>query len=199
MSDNNNEITVEGTVKKIKGNTPNISKQIHDKVVFTGQKIDSIIAAPLVAISKANVSMLTGQTRFLIDFCFKKIDINKNIYEPIKIKMKGTNSKGEDFIFTIPLLSLLPIGNLCVDMVKLSFDLEVTSISSHVGVVNNAADSNVIKNKSFLGVKYANKKNKDNFNHMSMEMKVKQIPLSKGLTSLLDIYSKAINTENQGE
>ena len=32
--------------------------------------IESIIGAPLVAASKANVMMLTGQAQFLLDYCF---------------------------------------------------------------------------------------------------------------------------------
>ena len=47
--------------------------------------IESIISAPLVAASKANVVMVTGQTRFLLDYCFKKND--NNTYEPIMIEM----------------------------------------------------------------------------------------------------------------
>ena len=34
--------------------------------------IESIIGAPLVAASKANVMMLTGQAQFLLDYCFTK-------------------------------------------------------------------------------------------------------------------------------
>ncbi len=62
--------------------------------------IESIISAPLIAASKANVQMVSGQTRFLLDYCFSKkvtkldtIDpkTGKNItntkYEPILIEM----------------------------------------------------------------------------------------------------------------
>ena len=32
--------------------------------------IESVLIAPLVAASKANVMMLSGQARFLLDYCF---------------------------------------------------------------------------------------------------------------------------------
>lgn len=49
--------------------------------------IESIISAPLIAVSKANVIMATGQKSFLLDHCFIKTN---DIYEPIMIAMLVT-------------------------------------------------------------------------------------------------------------
>ncbi|TKC10500.1 DUF2589 domain-containing protein [Pedobacter polaris] len=57
---------------------PNFSKALD---------IESLISAPLVAVSKANVVMAQGQTRFLLEYCFKK---NGESYEPILIQMALT-------------------------------------------------------------------------------------------------------------
>jgi len=46
--------------------------------------IESLISAPLVAVSKANVVMAQGQTRFFLEYCFNKVGDN---YEPIMIRM----------------------------------------------------------------------------------------------------------------
>lgn len=84
---------------------PNFSNELN---------IESIISAPLVAASKANVVMVTGQTRFLLDYCFTKkekfrkdLDHNhekddvpgkeknhrkKVTYEPVMIEMSMTRS-----------------------------------------------------------------------------------------------------------
>ncbi len=51
--------------------------------------IESLISAPLVAISKANAVMAQGQTRFLLEYCFEK---NGESYEPILIQMALTKS-----------------------------------------------------------------------------------------------------------
>lgn len=48
--------------------------------------IESIIGAPLVAASKANVMMLTGQAQFLLDYCFTKEE-GSNLRQPLMIEM----------------------------------------------------------------------------------------------------------------
>lgn len=51
--------------------------------------IESLISAPLVAVSKANVVMAQGQTRFFLEYCFNKVGDN---YEPIMIRMALTKA-----------------------------------------------------------------------------------------------------------
>ena len=51
--------------------------------------IESLISAPLVAVSKANVVMAQGQTRFLLEYCFNKKGDN---YEPVMIRMSLTRA-----------------------------------------------------------------------------------------------------------
>ena len=48
--------------------------------------IESIIGHPLVAASKANVMMLTGQAQFLLDYCFHK-KRRSNLRQPLMIEM----------------------------------------------------------------------------------------------------------------
>lgn len=48
--------------------------------------IESIIGAPLVAASKANVMMLTGQAQFLLDYCFTKEE-GSDLRQPLMIEM----------------------------------------------------------------------------------------------------------------
>ena len=45
--------------------------------------IESVLIAPLVAASKANVMMLSGQARFLLDYCFS---LENGIYKPVMIQ-----------------------------------------------------------------------------------------------------------------
>jgi len=47
---------------------PNFSSQLN---------IESLIAAPLIAASKANVVMITGQTRALLENCFTKVETSR--------------------------------------------------------------------------------------------------------------------------
>ena len=88
--------------------------------------IEALISAPLVAASKANVIMLTGQTRFLLEYCFNKEEIDgKDVYKPIMINMtlsQGvlTNTvdendesvqviKRERLTFAVPLLTIVKL------------------------------------------------------------------------------------------
>lgn len=166
--------------------------------VSAGQSIESMISAPLTAISKANCIMLSGQARFLLDFCFSKIENKeKFIYKPILIDMEITDSFGKTIIFQVPLLSILPISNIAVDNAKINFDIEITSVINHRGSKDSQADSNMIEDKAYLGAKFSNKKSdSDNCNtksHMEVSLEAKQIPLPRGLTTILDLYTKNIN------
>ncbi len=41
----------------------------------TGNSLESLISAPLTAISKANAMMLSGQAQFILDYCFKNLSL----------------------------------------------------------------------------------------------------------------------------
>ena len=57
--------------------------------------IESVLIAPLVAASKANVMMLSGQARFLLDYCFS---LENGIYKPVMIPMTITKEFSADGI-----------------------------------------------------------------------------------------------------
>ena len=84
------------------------------------QNIEGIISAPLIALSKANMMMLSGQTRFLLKNCFS---LKGDVYEPVMITMSiqlgGTGGKSVNF--QIPLLNLLSINALSVSKGNISF------------------------------------------------------------------------------
>lgn len=169
-----------------------------------GQSIESLISAPLTAISKANCVMLSGQSRFLLDFCFSKINNEQNIiYKPVLIDMELSDRYGNTIIFQIPLLSLIPINNLAVNKAKIDFNMDIISSSSHKGKKDSQADSNVIVNKTYLGARISNIKDYSNSyntkSNMSVSLEARQIPLSRGLTTLLDLYTKNINPINKTE
>jgi Protein of unknown function (DUF2589) len=123
--------------------------------------IESIITAPLVAASKANVVMATGQQRFLLDYCFTLNEEDKT-YEPILIKMvmvksiiDHTKQEGDpDYInevrlvFSVPLLCIVPFSSLAVEKVKITFDLELTSAISAETTLSK--EGKMIDKKAFL-------------------------------------------------
>lgn len=170
--------------------------------------IESIISAPLVAASKANVVMVTGQTRFLLDYCFIK---KGETYEPVMIEMvmvKGVvdpskNPEDPDYIkkaemtFSIPLLCLVPINSIAIDKVNVDFDMEITSVTSYDsshGIVNKQAQ---------LNGKISNKQDGSNYtgngqyksqssSKLTVNIHAGPLPLPVGVLTILDLYTKAI-------
>jgi hypothetical protein len=188
---------------------PNFSNEID---------IDSIISAPLVAASKANVVMATGQQRFLLDFCFdKNVD---GSYMPKLIKMvmvkgvivpdeyekeseglkePGFTIKEERLSFSIPLLCIIPFSSLAIETVTIDFNIELTSaISSE----SKTAENEIIDKKAHLKGRISvdresDRSFKQNYkSNSSSSLKVNlhagKLPLANGLLLLLDLYTKAI-------
>lgn len=181
--------------------------------------IESIISAPLVAASKANVVMVTGQTRFLLEYCFQQK--NDGNYEPKMINMvmkqgvaDPTKKPGDPgyiqeakMTFAIPLLCLVPLNSLVIDKVTVDFDLEITSMTSReVKTDNNAAidngnqKRNIIDKKVQLNGMISYKNNNtcnENYktqstSRLAVNINAGPLPLPTGVLTILDIYSKAI-------
>lgn len=163
--------------------------------------IESIISAPLIAASKANVMMLSGQLQFLLEYCFDK---SENAYSPKVVTMEmcrhelkpdGT-SDIDKLYFQVPLLCLLPINSIAVDNVKVNFDLEVTSIGSY------SSNTPLFEKRAVINGKIAPARQSnidgDSYEKLSdtawldVEINVGKLPLPKGVLSILDMYTKNI-------
>lgn len=178
--------------------------------------IESIISAPLVAASKANVVMVTGQTRFLLDYCFSKVEVNgKESYEPQMIQMSMTRGsiekteatdtalatnyiKTEELKFNIPLLCLVPLNSLAIDKVTVDFDLEITSATSK-SYKAGANGNKIIDKKAQLNGRIGNDTaNSGNTNNRQVNSKLKvginaaPLPLPQGVLAIIDLYTKNI-------
>lgn len=94
------------------------------------QNIESIISAPLVALSKANMMMLSGQTTFLLKNCFKYKD---GVYEPemITMSIQVGGAEGKSMTFQMPLINLLSINALSVAKAHINFPIDITSSDSY--------------------------------------------------------------------
>lgn len=160
-----------------------------------GQSIESLVSAPLVAISNANAMMLSSQAQFVLDYGFKN---NNGVYSPVMIKMEYTMGEHKEY-FMLPLLTLIPMNNLAVDEVDVKFNLEITSTVSHISSKDeNAINADVIQKKAKIGAKIGSSSNKRDESKsaggIEVAIKSKQIPLTKGFNTILDLYSKNIIT-----
>lgn len=154
------------------------------------QNIDSIISAPLVALSKANMMMLSGQTTFLLNNCFKLKD---KIYEPVTITMslQMGGVEGKFITFQMPLINLLSINALSVAKAHINFSIDITSSDSYP--TNGLTD--ILSEK----VLYRGRLNGTDRNGKTPAMKGLEVsvetssqPLSRGLLTVMEFYEKAI-------
>lgn len=179
--------------------------------------IESIISAPLVAASKANVVMVTGQTRFLLDYCFEKKDNSKS-YEPVMIEMVMTrgvidsNKSPTDpnyivkseMKFAVPLLCLVPLNSLAIDKVNVEFDMEITSMTSHDSQeTGHTKTGQLIDRKATLYGKISAKQDENanpncrqyksqSTSRLVVNINAGPLPLPVGVLTILDLYTKAI-------
>ena len=175
--------------------------------VFEGElNIESIISAPLVATSKANVMILTGQAEFLLDYCFERVG---NIYQPKMVEMILSQSVVDytkqptdpDYVtiekmaFQVPLLCMLPINSIAIDTVNVNFDLEITSVGSYKSNID------LFERKAVLNGRIApasSSQNCDQVNtrsstHLKVNIHVGRLPLPRGVLSILELYEKSIH------
>ncbi|MFI5151480.1 MAG: DUF2589 domain-containing protein [Bacteroidia bacterium] len=171
--------------------------------------IESLISAPLIAASKANVTMVTGQTRFLLEYCFSK-NKTTGTYEPIMITMALTKGvinpdrKPDDpgyittqkLSFAIPLMCLIPLNSLVVDKVTIDFDMEITSTSSYE-TNNGIIEKKAILNGKITNSDGANDPNKGQYKSQSnsklrVNVNAGPLPLPLGVLAVLDLYTKSL-------
>jgi hypothetical protein len=182
--------------------------------------IDSLISTPLVASSKANVVMVTGQTRFLLEYCFK---LNKNTgnYEPNMIDMVMTRGIIEnddekrgiksirkiELTFSVPLLCLITLNTLAINKVSLEFEMDITSSTNveNTEEFDKKTGTPITKKKVHLFGNLSNSSNYDQDSNnpkssskssMSSRLKVNidagTLPLPKGVLTLIDLFTKGI-------
>lgn len=186
---------------------PNFSNEID---------IESMIGAPLVAASKANVTMVTGQTRFLLEYCFHKDD--KGTYSPVMIQMSMTKGVVDEtnevddhnqiklvtLNFAVPLICIVPINSLAIDKVSVDFDLEITSSIREETKPTNGSSNKISRHKARLHGKITNSSEKRNHgdgsnqkqpnssSHLKVSISASPLPLTSGVLTILDIYTKSI-------
>lgn len=171
--------------------------------------IDSIISAPLVAASKGNATMLKGQIKFLLDFCFNRIE--GDLYEPVMIKMnlKRMVPSEEDktvfeeiwIVFEVPLLVLIPITTLAVTSLSVDFNIDIINHSERMIEEEEEVVGGPKRKTRLLGkvsqdhVSTSNLKiqeSKEKKFGLNVSLEAESIDLPVGVTSLIELYSKSI-------
>lgn len=187
--------------------------------------IASLISAPLLALVEANSMMAQAQTKFLLDYCFNKVDDH---YEPIMVKMALTQTviipevsqsngqlsdginelpeasstiKNVTTYFNIPLLTIVPINSLAVDKVSIEFYMDITKMVSLLSTEDNDSSPKLADQKAQLKGKISHEGNQENdqTNNIKVSLNAATLPLPTGVLSIIDLYAKTIQpipTEN---
>jgi hypothetical protein len=146
--------------------------------------------------------MARDQIKFLLEFCFAR---RESHYEPVMVRMtlrrseivSGTANvqarlEQQEVAFEVPLLTLVGINSLGVDSVQVDFNLDVTS---HVPVTNDDETQTKGQRQVRLMGKLSQHGARE-VEHQTSSLKVSirsgTLPLSKGMTTLIDLYSKAL-------
>ncbi|MBB1150449.1 DUF2589 domain-containing protein [Myroides sp. NP-2] len=192
---------------------------------FTGLPMDALIGGPLNAAADANAKMALSQTKFILDTCFVKSGTDSSIsYQAILVTMKLNRSVRQDeqtttqveTVFQLPLMTLIPLNALAVDQVDIHFDMEV--YSSYVAEETSetkeqkAAEASLeakigfgvfsaeVRGKVSYDASQTSSENqqykKSNAAKYSVSVHAGQLPLSTGVTTLLDLFSKAMDPVN---
>ncbi len=192
------------------------------KKIYSGISIDQLLAAPLVAAANANSSMAKKQTIFLMESCFDRYNIGneddedevqdyvyhpkmvtlsmtKNVIKPGIDKNKKPKMEQISTNFEVPILTLIPFNSLSLKDLSVNLDLEITSQKQK----SKSFDDNVVATDEIElkgNVSYeSDRKSNDNrsskkTSKLSVEMNAGSIPLPVGFTTILDLYTKNINS-----
>ena len=187
-----------------------------------GMNIDQVISAPLVAASTANAMMLKDQAQFLMEFCFDvtqrknekgevigvthtprmiEMVMKRSIIDPQKESGDPAAIKIIEMVFSVPVLTLIPINSLAVDEVKIEFDMEITSQSSQSADaskttgLDDGSQKTQLKGKISYDSKESGSKTsrRQNSSKLKVQVHAGNLPLPVGVTAMLDMYSNSIH------
>ncbi len=192
---------------------PETTNQTFEPDYSRALDIESLISAPLVAVSKANVTMAQGQTNFLLDYCFTKVG---DSYEPVMIKMalnrsavipENEQTKDQDAsisiqavtsYFNLPLLTIVPLNSLAVDKVTIEFDMEISGSSGKPADRIPGSGDKITDQKAQLYGKISHDSNsgndlRKNKSKISININAAKLPLPSGVLTIIDLYNKSIH------
>lgn len=108
---------------------------------FRGLPMEDLIGAPLAAAVKSNVDLAKATAGFINEIGFEQVDDGNGNIVPGPARMvdflyerPGTDPEGnptvEEVKLKVPILAIVPVPNLQVDLVDITFDMEVKSSTS---------------------------------------------------------------------
>lgn len=193
-------------------------EEIDLEAFFRIPRLDDIVSGPILAAIRANHAADREQIKFLLKYCFDIItpsppSIQPIIYRPKLIPMSLTKSyvipasppqedlnfKKNTIIFNVPLITLIPFNALSVTKVQVGFGVDLSYSET---TNDNSTESESIQlfgklssghsNFESLGNPQQTTTGNQSDRTLDINIEIGQVPLSNGLRTLIDLYSKAI-------
>lgn len=179
---------------------------------FSGLPMKALIGAPLKAATDANAMIAQSQTQFIINNCFEKVSDESEGLRPVMVNFQavrqvltaqGTPSATPlKMDISIPLMTLMPINSLAIETVKVSFQMEVKSSREFTRETSNERKQRITSNNAYkahefdtelhgtLSTKNKGSENLSSGANYEVSLTAGQLPLPKGMTAILDIFTK---------
>ncbi|MCU0392626.1 MAG: DUF2589 domain-containing protein [Thermoflexibacter sp.] len=165
------------------------------------QKMESLIAKPLLAVAKANGEMAMAQVQFMFDTCFTNTskEGEEPLYAPVMVAMELTQSviipgspaieKTDDHeavaateasikpvvtSFHLPLLTIVPLNSLAIDTVNINLDL-----TNEFAVAEEPTSAAPTDESMYL-------------KQCTLDVHAGQLPLPKGVNIIIEAFSHSI-------
>jgi hypothetical protein len=181
---------------------------------FKGLPMEDLIGGPLSAAVKSNTDLAKATAAFINDIGFEKVKDAEGVIVPGPARMvdfvferpgldKDGNNTVEEVKMKVPMLAIVPIPNLQVDLVDITFDMEVKSSTKSVessaskGEFSASMSAKIAFfsiNASVSGSISSSKENTRSTDHSAkyhVEVKATNHGLPEGLARVLDIMNDA--------
>lgn len=180
---------------------------------FGGLPMESLIGAPLQAACDAQ-TMLAGATARFIEEVGLVEENGKKVVRTVGFSFnRSTNGEAgeassEKVEMNIPLLAMIKVPSLAIDLVDITFDMEVKSSETHSEVDDKQGEleaemglqvgpfSMKAKVKGSISSHKENTRASDNSAKYHVQVRATQGEMPEGLSRVLDILNTAINPTN---
>lgn len=182
---------------------------------FKGLPMEDLIGGPLSAAVKASFSLAKSTADFVTQVGFEAdVDANGNA-KPGKIRnvdfafeKTGDDGKQEIVRMAVPMLTIVPIPSLQVDIVDITFDMEVKSTTSDTSKLNASASVEAsasggwgpfkaeVKIAGSVSTSKENTRTSDTSAKYHVQVKAGSRDIPEGLARVLDIMHQAIAPAN---
>jgi len=177
---------------------------------FKGLPMEDLIGGPLSAAVKASFNLAKSTADFVTQVGFESKEVDgKTVAGNVRnvnfaFNRTGDDGKPETVQMEVPMLTIVPIPSLQVDLVDITFDMEVKSSTSETDKFNASASASAsasggwgpfkaeVKISGSVSTSKENTRTSDTSAKYHVQVKAGSRDIPEGLSRVLDIMHQAI-------